>query len=134
VLKNIIVPPILAILVLLSTVSWTVDKHFCMGRVMDIAFFHHADDCGMEDAMKMLGEKMEDKHCCDDESFTIEGQDDLKLTWEEVDLESQVFLTAFVQSYFQLNAFSSGKVVLEEPYPPPLLVHDLNILHEVFLI
>lgn len=105
-----------------------------MGRVMDIAFFHHADRCGMEDALEMLGEKIEDKHCCDDESFTIEGQDDLKLSWEEVDVESQIFLSAFFHSYVRLVSLSSEKTVQEEIYPPPLLVHDLNILHEIFLI
>jgi len=40
-----------------------------MGRVMDVAFFSHAKDCGMESAMKAFGES--DNHCCDDESFTI---------------------------------------------------------------
>ena len=129
-----IVSPFLAILVLLSTVSWSVEKHLCMGRVMDIAFFHDADSCGMEQAMAAMGEKMSDKHCCDDESFTVEGQDNLKLSWDELDLKSQVFLSTFVQSYFHLYSVSSGEEILKDTYPPPLIVQDLTILHEVFLI
>ncbi|WP_235856455.1 HYC_CC_PP family protein [Flagellimonas oceanensis] len=34
-----IVSSLMALLVLASTVSWTVDKHICMGRVMDISLF-----------------------------------------------------------------------------------------------
>ncbi|MEO0570277.1 MAG: hypothetical protein AAF039_01145 [Bacteroidota bacterium] len=125
---------LLALLVLMSTVSWTVDKHLCMGRVMDVAFFHDADSCGMGNAMTAMGEKMEGKHCCDDESFTVEGQDDLKISWDELDVPSQVFLSAFVQSYFHLGPVSSGDEVQRDTYPPPLLVHDLILLHEVLLI
>lgn len=66
----------MALLVLLSTVSWTVEKHLCMGRVMDVALFGHAEDCGMETNLAAFGET--DNHCCEDESFTLEGQDDLK--------------------------------------------------------
>lgn len=84
---------LMALLVLASTVSWTVDKHICMGRVMDISFFAHADDCGMDMDMETS--------CCDDESFTVQGQDDLKISFENFDLDQQVFLISFVQTYFQ---------------------------------
>ena len=129
-----ILSPFLAMLVLLSTISWSVEKHLCMGRVMDVAFFHHADSCGMEDAMTSMGEEMGDKHCCDDESFTLEGQDNLKLSWDELDLESQIFLSFFAYSYFHLIPLSSKDEIHWDTYPPPLLVQDLTILHEVFLI
>lgn len=125
-----LISTLLSLLVLLSTVSWTVDKHLCMGRVMDVAFFHDADSCGMEDAMT----EMNGKHCCDDESFTVEGQDDLKLSWDEVNVNTQKFLIAFLQSYLELLVLPLGEDVPETIYPPPLLVQDLIVLHEVFLI
>ena len=121
-------------LVLLSTVSWTVEKHLCMGRVMDVAFFHEADNCGMEEAMAAMGYDEEAKHCCDNESFVIKGQDDLNLTWEELTVSTQVFLSTFVYTYFHLEGFSEEQTNLSKEYPPPLLVQDLTILHEVFLI
>jgi hypothetical protein len=36
---------VMAMLLLLSTVSWTIEKHTCMGRVMDVALFAKAQDC-----------------------------------------------------------------------------------------
>lgn len=119
---------------LTSTASWTVDKHLCMGRVMDIAFFHHADSCGMEEAMAAMGEATSTMDCCNDESFTLEGQDDLKLSWDELEIDDQTFLVAFAQSYLELLFLPLGGDIPETIYPPPLLVHDLTILHDVFLI
>lgn len=121
-------------LVLLSTLSWSIEKHMCMGRVMDIAFFHQAEDCGMEDAMALMGEASEENHCCNDESFTIEGQDDLNVSWDKMDLNVQQFLVAFSYSY--LNSLSSAleDSVISATDPPPLLVRDLILLHEVYLI
>lgn len=127
-----IISPFLAILVLLSTVSWTVDKHLCMGRVMDIAFFANAEDCGMETTMSAFGET--ENHCCGDESFTLEGQDDLKLNFNDLDLGQQVFLVAFTASYLNLFSELSEQSVPFDRYPPPLLVQDYNILYDVFLI
>ncbi|AKA34615.1 hypothetical protein VC82_967 [Flagellimonas lutaonensis] len=122
----------MALLLLLSTVSWTVDKHLCMGRVMDISFFAQAEDCGMDVAATLL--ETIDNHCCDDESFTIEGQDDLKLTWNDIQLGHQVVLATFAQSYLGTLLDIDQLPIPLHTYPPPFLVQDLNILHEVFLI
>ncbi|AEM69911.1 hypothetical protein Murru_0864 [Allomuricauda ruestringensis DSM 13258] len=118
----------MAVLLLASTVSWTVDKHICMGRVMDISLFSHADDCGMDMDMDM------EKSCCADESFTIQGQDDLKISFENFSLDQQVFLVSFVHTYFQLFEFN-----FEEPssfceYNPPPLIRDVQVLDQTFLI
>ncbi|MDC6365596.1 MULTISPECIES: HYC_CC_PP family protein [Flavobacteriaceae] len=123
----------LAALVLLSTISWTVDKHLCMGRVMDISFFTHADDCGMEEVAEAMGESLEIP-CCDDESFTIVGQDDLKLSWDDLDLKHQVFLVSFTKSYLELYLPLEELPVPNEQYPPPNLVKDIQVLDQVFLI
>ncbi|MEX0315123.1 MAG: hypothetical protein AB3N18_13175 [Allomuricauda sp.] len=124
----------LALMVLMSTVSWTVDKHLCMGRVMDISFFAHADDCGMEQAMVAMEMDAVDNHCCDDESFTLLGQDDLKSSWNDLELEHQVFLVSFAQSYLDLFTPIEELPVPHEKYPPPILVRDIQVLDQVFLI
>lgn len=125
---------LLAIMVLLSTVSWTVDKHFCMGRVMDISLFVDAEECGMEAAMSLMKDKVAENHCCDDESFTFTGQDDLKLSWYDLEMEHQDFLVAFTYSYLDLFVPVGKLPVPNEKYPPPLLVKDITVLDQVFLI
>ncbi|MGX1931178.1 HYC_CC_PP family protein [Flagellimonas sp. 2504JD4-2] len=124
----------LALMVLLSTVSWTVDKHLCMGRVMDVSFFTLADDCCMEQAMAAMGTDAIENHCCDDESFTLEGQDNLKLSNPDLDIEQQWFLVALVHSYLALFTPVEELPVPHEKYPPPIMVRDIHILDQVFLI
>ncbi len=132
-LLRLLSPPLAALLVL-STISWSVEKHLCMGRVMDIAFFHQTDGCGMEEAMVLMGKTASDMGCCGNESFTLEGQDDLQQSWEELDVDAQQFLVAFAYSFLEILSQSMGEDVPKTIYPPPLLVQDLNILHDVFLI
>jgi hypothetical protein len=124
----------MALLLLLSTVSWTVDKHLCMGRVMDVALFTKAEDCGMKAAMDLLEDQGIENHCCDDESFTIQGQDDLRLSWDDITIEQQSFLIAYTYSYFELYNFESKEALPKLTYPPPLLVSDIQLLDQVFLI
>lgn len=116
----------MALLLLASTVSWTVDKHICMGRVMDISFFAHADDCGMDMDME--------KSCCDDESFTVQGQDDLKISFENFSLDQQVFLVSFVHTYFQLFEIDPEEPSSFNEYNPPPLIRDVQVLDQTFLI
>ena len=39
---------LLAVLVCLSTLSFTVDKHYCGDFLVDVSFTGDASDCGME--------------------------------------------------------------------------------------
>lgn len=126
--------PILAVLVVLSTLSWSVEKHLCMGNIIDIALFHHAEGCGMEQVAATCKIKTTDNHCCEDESFILEGQDDLNISCDEFKLTPQKFLETLIQPHFNLILIDSEEVVSDEIYPPPILFNDLHLLHEVFLI
>ncbi|CAN0596184.1 unnamed protein product, partial [Ectocarpus sp. 12 AP-2014] len=113
---------IMALLLLLSTVSWTIEKHTCMGRVMDVALFAKADDCGMAAAMKAMEDDSLENHYCGDETLTLQGQDDLTISFNDISLDQPVFLVAFTHAYlglFKAVEQQSGK---NEYYPPPLLV------------
>ena len=125
----------MALLLLLSTISWTVEKHLCLGRVLDIAWFDAAEDCGMEAGFALLDDSSQIvNHCCDNESFTMQGQDDLSHDISSLDFPQQVFLISFTTSYLGLFQEAYDKNIVFDSYPPPLLAKDLNILHQVFLI
>jgi len=126
----------MALLLLLSTVSWKVEKHYCMGRLMDIALFTDADTCGMDMYVAMANENLnENKNsCCDDEVVFVEGQDDLKISFNDLDVKKQSFLVAFTYSYLSILQDVSEQAVPNEQYPPPILVKDIQLLDETFLI
>ena len=120
----------MAFLVLLSTVSFTVDKHFCGEILVDLAVFSEAQSCGMHADMPASAED----ECCEEEKILVEGQKDLKMTFEDLDLEQQVFLAAFTWSYPQLFEGDAQAEVPFFHYKPPLLVYDIHLLDETFII
>ena len=125
---------LMAFLLLASTISWTVGKHTCMGRVVNVALFADAADCGMAKASALMEDDGQ-HHCCDDEHITIIGQDDLKLVWngfEPLSL-SVVYTTWGTNVADQFVGLPAQRVKLPK-YPPPKIPKDLVILYEVLLI
>src|SRR5690606_27353804 len=125
---------ILALLVQVSTFSFTVEKHFCGSILVDSAVFSSAKTCGMN--MNAAMDASDEDSCCTNEKTEVDGQDELKISFNslDLDLEQQLFLTSFTYSY---NNIFEGEPLLEIPfihYSPPLLVSDLQILDQVFLI
>jgi len=126
----------MALLLLLSTVSWKVEKHYCMGRLMDVALFTDVDTCGMDMSMAMFDENLGEtiSSCCTDEVVFVDGQDDLKISFNDLQVEQQSFLIALTYSYLRVLVDLKEQPVPHEQYPPPILVKDIQLLDEVFLI
>lgn len=129
---------LLAFLVLLSTFSFTVEKHFCGDFLVDVSYFGNADDCGKDmssDSCDAEKQQVKKKSCCKDEVEKIQGQNQLqKSSVEKISFEKQQFVLAFVVSYYNLFNNLSEQVVLHKNYSPPNLVADIQVLYEVFII
>jgi len=125
----------LAFVVLTSTMSFTINKHFCGGTLVDTALFVEAQTCGMEQQVSNDSESSNVKsNCCSTEKLVIEGQDNLKLDFSTFDLPSKSFITSFV--YLYINQFDNvaNKNIHFRDYSPPLIVKDIQVLDEVYLI
>ena len=125
----------LALLVLLSTVSWTVEEHYCMGRLIEVSFFTEAHGCGMEmDDTDAEDNGLESFSCCDEETLLFDGQDQVKLVKDQADYaQPQLSLNRyFVYSPFVIT--SPDLIPVPNYRPPPLIVRDIQLLHEVYLI
>lgn len=122
---------VLALLVLVSTMSFTVDKHFCGTYLVDQAIFSEAEDCGMHHPVEgaMTGEDG-----CSDQKVSVEGQKDLKISFQDLEFPQQVFLASFTFSYVDLFEELPHQFIPFSDYSPPLLVKDFQVLHESFLI
>ena len=126
----------LAILVLFSTVSFTIHKHYCGDVLVDTSLFAEADSCGMKANTPIAEDRctVQMKNCCKDVVDVIEGQDDLKIDFHSLDLQQQVFITSFVYSYINLFETVDKETIHFRDYSPPLIVRDIHILDEVYLI
>ncbi|WP_339706878.1 hypothetical protein [uncultured Kriegella sp.] len=126
---------LMAVVLLFSTTSWKVEKHYCMGHLVDVAFFVDAQDCGMDTSSESAPEATkEKKSCCDHEVIAVEGQNDAKPSFNDFDLEHQSFLVAFTHSYIGLFEPLTTQRISHTQYIPPKIVKNIQLLDDVFLI
>ena len=125
----------MAIVVLFSTMSFTIDMHFCGDTLMDTAIFQQVKTCGMEMENPLTeGCSVTKKNCCSDEQVVVDGQDELQLHAEQITLEQQVFIASFVYSYINLFESVDKKKTSFEAYKPPLVAKEIFKLDETYLI
>lgn len=126
---------LMALLVLFSTMSFTVDKHFCGSILVDKAVFSDAMTCGMEEHnLPVTENNAEEDSCCNEEQIAVEGQTELKISYDELNLGQQVFIASFTWSYVGLFADLPQNAIPFDHYSPPLLVTDIQLMDQVFLI
>ena len=126
---------LMAFVVLFSTMSFTVDMHYCGDTLVDTALFKKAKSCGMKmQNPSTKGCAITKKDCCNDQQIKVDGQDDLKSSFDQLTLEQQVFVTSFAYSYLNLfKGFDKDNTSFSES-PPPLLIKQIFKLDECYLI
>ncbi|WP_271407068.1 HYC_CC_PP family protein [Tenacibaculum soleae] len=125
---------LLALLVLFSTFSFTIEKHFCGDFLVDISYVGEAKSCnkGKKDDCATITKK---KKCCKDEVHQINGQDDIqKSSSEKISFNQAKFILVFCTSFKLLFQTLDKQSLTHQYYSPPDLVFDIQVLHEVFII
>ncbi|MCO6175851.1 hypothetical protein NHF50_12435 [Flavobacterium sp. NRK F10] len=128
---------VMVFVVLFSTLSFTISKHYCGDKLVDTAIFQEAKTCGMEKLQVLTNSKcsVTKKSCCSDEHLVIKGQEEMKLSsFDKLSLEQQLFFTTFCYTYFNLFNAIEQKENNFKDYSPPLIVRDIHLLDEVYLI
>lgn len=121
----------MAFVVLFSTLSFTVESHYCGSRLVDTAVFTKLKSCIAE----MENKTPIKKGCCKDEVAVVKGQDELKLnSFDDLKFEQQLFLTALVSAYRTLYVSLPKQIIPHKEYSPPNLIYDIQVLDETFLI
>lgn len=119
----------LALLLLLSTSGVTLHKHYCMGRLKNIAVFQEAESCiakmGMERAMD----------CCEDVKEELKVTDLNKVSFG-FSLTPQLHLLAVIAYIFiDWDLFSNvNRHFPYVNYKPPLIDPDITVLVQSFLL
>ena len=125
----------MAIVVLFSTMSFTVNMHDCGDTLVETAVFKKAKGCGMEMLNPLKeGCTITKKNCCNDEEFVVDGQDELQFQVDKISLEQQMFIVAFTQTYINLFDDIGKEVTTYKTYKPPLVIRQLYKIDETYLI
>lgn len=127
----------MATVVFMTTMSFTIDMHYCGDTMVDYSFFHKAESCGMEKeqvASTCESPEMKKKSCCSNKQIIIEGKENLQNNFTTITFEQQVFVASFVYSYINLFEGTVSQEVPYREYPPPFVKRNVQVLHQTFLI
>ncbi|MCF2875311.1 MULTISPECIES: HYC_CC_PP family protein [unclassified Tenacibaculum] len=125
---------VLALLVLFSTFSFTVDKHYCGDFLVDISYLGEASSCNGLEQDDCESTEKKDK-CCKNEVHQIDGQDEIqKVSSEKIVFKKAKLFVAFLMSYKLIFQEEEKQFIPHQYYSPPDLVFDIQVLHEVFII
>ena len=125
------VSTLMAVMVLLSTMSFTVKKQYCGGFLVGVSF---VGDVGNIDVSENSCTTVKVKNCCKEEVHHIEGQDTLHIeSSSNLTFEQQKALLVFSISYnFIFFEFKEEKQ-FSRAIMPPELNRNLQVLYQVFL-
>lgn len=123
-----------AILVLLSSTSFMVGLHFCMGEIQEIALFSKAEGCEMEKALPPC-HKHQKAACCDDQIVFHEASD-FKSSVENLEFTAPVALLTSHQFILiaQIVPTNNAEEHFLRGYDPPLPDTDITVKYCTFVI
>jgi len=125
----------MASLVLFSTLSFSIQKHICADEVADVAIFGTLERCEMPDEGHTDDKSGFTKEsCCQDEVHFIQGLNaELKTSVKSFG-QLPVFAALFTYTYLNLfeNLEKESNSFLS--YSPPIVVKNIQILYDTFLI
>ena len=127
----------MAAIVLMTTMSFSIDMHYCGDTLVDFSFSQEVKSCGMEMTAvvpECVNAMISQKSCCSDNQIVQQGQDDLKLSFDTLSLEQQLFVASFTYSYLSLFEQGPSKAISFQDHSPPFLERDIQALHQTFLI
>ena len=128
----------MALIVLFSTMSFSVDMHYCGDHLVDFSIFDSVDTCIMKAEMSKSSSEcsvMEmEMDCCTNVEVVLEGHDDLKISFDQLTFDQQVFVASFIYAYITKFEGLDENIVTFKEYSPPPLIRDIQILDQTFLI
>ena len=123
---------LMTLIVLLSTMSFTINQRYCDGNLVDTTLFSKSESCKVV-VQSNCCEITEE--CCNHEQIIIDGQKELP---SRVVSETLILKHYYVVNTLNFNlekeSFYYENSVINKKYIPPSLVFNKQIIHQVFII
>ena len=126
----------MTIVVLFSTLSFTIDMHYCGDTLVDSSILQKAKTCGMDMQNSSTNDcSIDKKDCCNDVQISIKGQEELKVSFEKLSINHLIFVVSFIYPYTNLfNGIDDNNKSRFRDYSPPLVISQIFKLDETYLI
>jgi hypothetical protein len=122
----------LTIVVLTSTMSFTMLKMYCKGNLVQTAVFSKIIPCDTQNGNNC---NLTSESCCDFEKVVFDGLDELRFTSNDLEVSyKNVFIPIKFEAYASNFAIQNKKLNSYIKYHPPNLVADIQVIHQVFII
>lgn len=124
---------LMAIVVLFSTMSFTIHNKYCNDELIDTALYLNSDSCESDEAKEdcLLSDE-----CCSQEKIVVFGQNELQSNSATFSvLKKYFFVTDLTEFYLcTFKRIYHNKDILKQEYSPPILIVDTQSIHQVFVI
>jgi len=124
---------LMTLIVLLSTMSFTIHKKYCDGNLVATTLFLQSEEsCKVENNET---DCLISESCCETEKLVIDGQEEIQIrSTVSLSLKNQLFFVGFLGSNFHNIKIFTPREIVEKEYSPPHLVVDVQVTHQVFII
>lgn len=123
---------LLSLLVLISSINYSLSAHYCGSQLIDLALFGKAESCSM--ALESNCE-LDVMPCCADSSLLIDGEDYLFSKNIKTLVVKKIDVLVAKLSFPIKLIFSSNRPLIQlEIYSPPLIDYEIPILNQSFLL
>lgn len=123
---------LMTLIVLLSTMSFTIHKRYCSGNLVDTTLFSKSESCKIV-VHDSCCEITED--CCNHEQIVIDGQKELQsIGIVSLPIIKQFFVINSPNLVLKNYNFQPEKSAPNKEYIPPNLVFNRQVIHQIFII
>lgn len=138
----------MALVMFTSSVNLAMDMHYCLGKLKSVSFVGKAETCHdmmsseMSDCpqyQEFMGKtkecSLDRKDCCENKSVHIQSDVDELETSSELVVSQQLqnFVIAYVEVFLKNNYVQKTSQSFQY-YHPPVVVKDIPVLHQSFLL
>lgn len=121
-------------ILLLSTTSFSVFKHFCNGNIVAISTEKVDSCCDSESVVKSNELNFSEKDCCKNETSIKEVVPFDNTTSVKITKSQTLFLTSFYYNFIEKTTFVNTTKNYYKDFSPPNLVLNKQVLFQTFLI
>tara|TARA_B110000977_G_scaffold61878_1_gene84204 strand:- start:99 stop:512 length:414 start_codon:yes stop_codon:yes gene_type:complete len=130
-----IVSILMAFVVIFTTLSFTVDMHFCGDTLVETVVFQKAKGCGMELQKPSKDDcVVKSNNCCNDKQLTIDGQQELQISVNAFSFEQTLYVSSILNTSKEFSEVIDKNVPLYKGYTLQLVIRQLYKIAETYLI
>lgn len=124
----------LSFLVLFSTLSLAIEKHFCGDVLVDVAVFSEVGKCAKDIVENNSADTLKTS-CCKNEIDVLEGLSTTTVnSLEDIEISDKQLLFVYCFTSLSSIEYLPKLVIPHKNYSPPILVEDLQVFNETYLI